>query len=108
MALCFSGPAGAVRPFIRLLSLTRALWNGAVTGRLNMESHMHERLAKIAKISEQDLNLGEAALLIAVEEYPGLDVEAYLRQIDELATGGGAPLRPRGGERGRASPDTRT
>lgn len=47
---------------------------------------MHERLAQIAKVSEQDLNLAEAALLIAVEEYPGLDVEAYLRQIDELAT----------------------
>ncbi|MBI3571017.1 MAG: tetratricopeptide repeat protein [Gammaproteobacteria bacterium] len=52
-----------------------------------MESLMHERLAKIAKVSEQELNLAEAALLIAVEEYPGLDVEAYLRQIDELATG---------------------
>ncbi|MCR4348099.1 MAG: tetratricopeptide repeat protein [Sulfuricaulis sp.] len=55
-------------------------------GRLNMESLMHERLAQIAKTSEQDLNLAEAALLIAIEEYPGLDVDAYLRQIDELAT----------------------
>ncbi len=47
---------------------------------------MHERLAKIAKVSEQELNLAEAALLIAMDEYPGLDVDAYLRQIDELAT----------------------
>lgn len=48
---------------------------------------MHERLAKIAEVSEQELNLAEAALLIAMDEYPGLDVDAYLRQIDELATG---------------------
>ena len=87
MVLCFSGASGAARTLIRLLLLTRASRNYAVAGQLNMESLMHERLAKIAKISEQELNLAEAALLIAVEEYPGLDVEAYLRQIDELATG---------------------
>ena len=58
-----------------------------VTERLIMKSHMHEHLAKIAKTSEQELNLAEAALLIAMDEYPGLDVEAYLRQLDELATG---------------------
>lgn len=55
--------------------------------RLIMEARMHERLAQIAKVSEQDLNLAEAALLIAQDEYPGLDVEAYLRQLDELASG---------------------
>ena len=48
---------------------------------------MRERLAHIAKISEQELNLAEAALLIALDEYPGLDVESYLRQLDELASG---------------------
>ena len=48
---------------------------------------MHERLANIAKISEQELNLAEAALLIAMDEYPGLDVESYLRRLDELASG---------------------
>ena len=52
-----------------------------------MESHVRERLANIAKISEQELNLAEAALLIALDEYPGLDVESYLRQLDELASG---------------------
>src|SRR3989344_2662459 len=87
MVLCFSGASGAAPTLIPLLLLTRASRNYAVAGQLNMESLMHERLAKIAKISEQELNLAEAALLIAVEEYPGLDVEAYLRQIDELATG---------------------
>jgi regulator of sirC expression with transglutaminase-like and TPR domain len=59
----------------------------AVMERLIMEAPMHERLAKITEVSEQDLNLAEAALLIAMDEYPGLDVEAYLRQLDELATG---------------------
>lgn len=52
-----------------------------------MESRMHERLANIATISEQELNLAEAALLIAMDEYPGLDVDSYLRRLDELATG---------------------
>ena len=52
-----------------------------------MESFAHERLQKIFKGSEQDLNLAEAALLIARDEYPGLDVEAYLQRLDELATG---------------------
>lgn len=52
-----------------------------------MESLIHERLSEIVKGSEQELNLAEAALLIARDEYPALDVEAYLRQIDELATG---------------------
>lgn len=47
---------------------------------------MHERLAQIAKSPEQELDLAEAALLIAAEEYPELDVDAYLRQIDELAS----------------------
>jgi len=47
---------------------------------------MHERLAKLANTSEQEMNLAEAALLIAMDEYPGLDVDAYLRQLDELAT----------------------
>lgn len=52
-----------------------------------MESLIHERLSEIVKGSEQEMNLAEAALLIARDEYPALDVEAYLRQIDELATG---------------------
>lgn len=52
-----------------------------------MEAPMYERLAKIAKVAEQDFNLAEAALLIAMDEYPALDVEAYLRRLDELASG---------------------
>ncbi len=48
----------------------------------------HERLEKVIHSSEQELNLAEAALLVAKDEYPGLDVDAYLRRLDELATAG--------------------
>lgn len=51
-----------------------------------MESFSHERLEKVIHSSEQELNLAEAALLVAKDEYPGLDVDAYLRRLDELAT----------------------
>lgn len=44
-----------------------------------------ERLRRILSRSEYDLNLAEAALLIASDEYPELDVSAYLRRLDELA-----------------------
>ena len=36
---------------------------------------------------EQEVRLERAALLIAAEEYPGLDVDGYLVRIDELADG---------------------
>jgi regulator of sirC expression with transglutaminase-like and TPR domain len=36
---------------------------------------------------EDDVRLERAALLIAAEEYPGLDVDGYLARIDELAAG---------------------
>ena len=34
---------------------------------------------------EEDLDLGRAALLVAGEEYPGLDVEGNLRLLDSFA-----------------------
>ena len=34
---------------------------------------------------EEDLDLGRAALLVAGEEYPGLDVGEHLRRLDEFA-----------------------
>ena len=40
---------------------------------------------EIAARPEEDLDLAEAALVIATEEYRNLDVLAYLRQIDEMA-----------------------
>ncbi|MEW6730454.1 MAG: transglutaminase family protein, partial [Acidobacteriota bacterium] len=35
--------------------------------------------------SEAEIDLGRAALLIAKCEYPSLDVEAYLRRLDQIA-----------------------
>lgn len=52
-----------------------------------MEAITLARLRKIAGRSEQELDLAEAALLIAAEEYPDLDVAGYLRRLDELAEG---------------------
>ena len=46
---------------------------------------------------DETVDLAQAALLIACEEYPGLDVEAYLRRMEDLAaavalrTVGGGP-----------------
>lgn len=50
-----------------------------------MDSATLERFEKIIRGPEQDIDLAEAALLIAADEYPGLDVERYLRRIDELS-----------------------
>jgi regulator of sirC expression with transglutaminase-like and TPR domain len=44
-----------------------------------------ERFVTLVKKPEDRIDLAEAALLIAAEEYPGLDVPAYLARIDELA-----------------------
>ncbi len=43
-----------------------------------------ERLKRLLHAPE-GLNLAEAALLIAQDEYPALDVDAYLKRLDELA-----------------------
>lgn len=46
-----------------------------------------ESFAAIVRGPEERLDLARAALLVAAEEYPGLDVEAYLARLDELAGG---------------------
>ena len=46
------------------------------------------RIAKfedLAHCSDAELNLAEAALLIARDEYPDLDIELYLRRLDGMA-----------------------
>jgi regulator of sirC expression with transglutaminase-like and TPR domain len=49
---------------------------------------------------EDEIDLGRTALLIAAEEYPGLDVDDYLGRIDAIADG----VRPRlSGDEGPAS-----
>ncbi len=50
-----------------------------------MDTQITERLQKML-VADQDLSLAEAALLLAKDEYPGLDVDAYLARLDELAT----------------------
>ena len=43
------------------------------------------RWQEIASRPEEDLDLPEAALVIAAEEYRGLDIPAYLKRIDDMA-----------------------
>jgi len=44
-----------------------------------------ERFTQLVSGSEEELDLAEAALLIAQEEHPDMDVAAYLRRLDGLA-----------------------
>src|SRR5689334_13625697 len=44
-----------------------------------------QRFTAVARRREERIDLAEAALLIAAEEYPGLDVPAYLARLDDLA-----------------------
>lgn len=46
-----------------------------------------ERFAAAVARPDGDIDLGEAALLIAAEEYEGLDVRLYTRRLDDLAAG---------------------
>ena len=53
-----------------------------------------ERLKQILRQPEPGISLAEAALVIARDEYPALDVDAYLRRLDELAARVRAGLPP--------------
>jgi len=44
-----------------------------------------ERFSEIAALADQDIDLAEAALVIAAEEYESLDIEYYLGRLDVLA-----------------------
>jgi regulator of sirC expression with transglutaminase-like and TPR domain len=44
-----------------------------------------ERLQILLQQPDEDMSLAEAALLVASDEYPDLDVDAYLRRLDALA-----------------------
>ena len=50
-----------------------------------MHSLTTKRLNTMLSGPEEDFNLAEAALLIAKDEYPGLDIDTYLRRLDDLA-----------------------
>jgi regulator of sirC expression with transglutaminase-like and TPR domain len=53
-----------------------------------------ERFTQLVSGSEKELDLAEAALLIAQEEHPDMDVAAYLRRLDGLAAAVRARLPP--------------
>lgn len=44
-----------------------------------------ERLQRMLAEPEENFSLAEAALLIAQDEYPGLDVDAYIQRLDAIA-----------------------
>jgi regulator of sirC expression with transglutaminase-like and TPR domain len=43
------------------------------------------RFAELVALPDDDIDLATAALLIAAEAYPGLDVDSYLARLDNLA-----------------------
>ena len=53
--------------------------------------HAEQRWKQIVAAPEEEIDLAEAALVVAAHEYPGLDVLAYLAKLDEL----GATLKRR-------------
>lgn len=46
---------------------------------------VRQRFARLASRADAELDLAETALLIAAEEYPDLDVAAFLGELDDLA-----------------------
>jgi regulator of sirC expression with transglutaminase-like and TPR domain len=50
-------------------------------------SPVRDRFAQLARLPDDEIDLALAALLIAAEEYEGLDVDAYSARIDDLAAG---------------------
>ncbi len=52
------------------------------------------RFARVVGRRESAINLAEAALLIAEDAYPGLDIDAYLQRLDEMAEPLAGRLRP--------------
>jgi regulator of sirC expression with transglutaminase-like and TPR domain len=51
-----------------------------------MPGSARERFAQLLSSPNEEFELAEAALLIAQEEQPELDIAAYLRRLDDLAT----------------------
>lgn len=52
-----------------------------------------ERFVSVVSGPDEDINLAEAALLIAKMAYPELDMDLYLRRLDEMAVAVGTHLR---------------
>ena len=67
---------------------------------MSRQAEGRARFAALIRRPEEEIDLGEAALLIAGEEYPDLDVAAYLALLTRM----GAEARRRvGGSRPAAS-----
>lgn len=63
-------------------------------------------LAHVVARPDADIDLGQAALLIAESEYPSLDIDRYLRELDAIAAEareqlGSARMAPHAGSVGR-------
>ncbi len=50
-----------------------------------MNEDIRQRFADIARLTDEEIRLDEAALLIAAEAEPGVSVEFYLDELDQLA-----------------------
>jgi len=59
---------------------------------MTIENSTTERLKEILNRPEGAMGLAEAALLIAQDEYPHLDISAYLQRLDDLSSDVGARL----------------
>ncbi len=57
----------------------------ATMSSMDPQHEANRRLADLVAQPEEDLNLAEAALLIASSEYPALDVTRYLARFDRMA-----------------------
>jgi len=57
-------------------------------------SEARKRLAALAASADQHIDVAEAALVIAQEEYPHLDVDKYLTRLDEFADAARVQIRP--------------
>src|SRR5690349_7709180 len=45
-------------------------------------SAARERFTALARLADAEIDLAEAALLIAAEEFPDLDLQHYVRELD--------------------------
>jgi regulator of sirC expression with transglutaminase-like and TPR domain len=64
------------------------------TGEVSIMNPARKRFAALASGPDERIDLAEAALLIAQEEYPSLEIDAYLRRLDELAVAAAGEVRP--------------
>ncbi|HEV2123794.1 MAG TPA: hypothetical protein VGW38_13605, partial [Chloroflexota bacterium] len=53
--------------------------------RADKAARARERFVALVRRPDEQFNLAEAALLIAAEEYPGINITDYLGKIDDLA-----------------------